>query len=177
MPSLVATTSTPARKPFVRTHYVRTNKVVENPLSKPYFGHQHIDQHQPTSPSRLIQRELQDNYQDYFSQSSKPVITKVELPSKPGCRSFATKECHTIPVVVPKKVPYEKCHDVPALDCFFVLKKVPDLECSPRPYQDCKDVIKDVPYLAPEEQCEDVPYEQCVEVQHINLMEIFIASV
>ena len=24
MPSLVATTSTPARKPFVRTHYVRT---------------------------------------------------------------------------------------------------------------------------------------------------------
>ena len=26
MPSLVATTSTPARKPFVRTHYVRTNR-------------------------------------------------------------------------------------------------------------------------------------------------------
>ena len=25
MPSLVATTSTPAWKPFVRTHYVRTN--------------------------------------------------------------------------------------------------------------------------------------------------------
>ena len=25
MPSLVATTSTPARKPFVRTHYVCTN--------------------------------------------------------------------------------------------------------------------------------------------------------
>ena len=25
MPSLAATTSTPARKPFVRTHYVRTN--------------------------------------------------------------------------------------------------------------------------------------------------------
>ena len=25
MPSLVATTYTPARKPFVRTHYVRTN--------------------------------------------------------------------------------------------------------------------------------------------------------
>ena len=25
MPGLVATTSTPARKPFVRTHYVRTN--------------------------------------------------------------------------------------------------------------------------------------------------------
>ena len=28
MPSLVATTSTPARKPFVRTHYVRTNRIV-----------------------------------------------------------------------------------------------------------------------------------------------------
>ena len=28
MPSLVATTSTPAQKPFVRTHYVRTNGFV-----------------------------------------------------------------------------------------------------------------------------------------------------
>ena len=28
MPSLVATTSTPARKPFVRTHYVRTKNNV-----------------------------------------------------------------------------------------------------------------------------------------------------
>ena len=27
MPSLVATTSTPARKPFVHTHYVRTNNI------------------------------------------------------------------------------------------------------------------------------------------------------
>ena len=30
MPSLVATTSTPAQKPFVRTHYVRTNLFVDD---------------------------------------------------------------------------------------------------------------------------------------------------
>jgi len=24
--------------------------------------------------------------------------------------------------------------------------------------------VKEVPYLAPEEQCEEVPYEECVEV-------------
>ena len=37
-------------------------------------------------------------------------------------------------------------------------------ECSPSSYQDCNDIVKEVPYLSPEEQCEEVPYEECVEV-------------
>ena len=37
MPSLVATTSTPARKPFVRTHYVRTKKKKKN--NAKFSGH------------------------------------------------------------------------------------------------------------------------------------------
>ena len=29
-----------------------------------------------------------------------------------------------VPLVVPKKVPYEECRSVPAIDCFLVLKTV-----------------------------------------------------
>ena len=36
--------------------------------------------------------------------SKEPTITTHELPAPEGCRSFATKECHKIPIVVPRKV-------------------------------------------------------------------------
>ena len=39
MPSLVATTSTPARKPCVSTHYVRTNNIIGVGLVIRYLGH------------------------------------------------------------------------------------------------------------------------------------------
>ena len=38
MPSLGATTSTPARKPFVRTHYVHTNVLRSFPISLACLG-------------------------------------------------------------------------------------------------------------------------------------------
>jgi hypothetical protein len=70
-------------------------------------------------------------------------VTQEELPpSVPGCRSIATTTCHHHPVVVPKKVAYEECRQVPTVDCYLVLKTVPDLECSPETYEDCTDVAK-----------------------------------
>ena len=60
-----------------------------------------------------------------------PTITIVELPADPGCRSFSTKTCHKVPVVVPKRVPYDECRAVPSVECFFVIKTVDDLECTP----------------------------------------------
>ena len=66
---------------------------------------------------------------------------------------------------MPKTVPYHKCRAVPAVDCFFVLKTVDDLECSPVSYEDCKEEVVDVPYLTEEEQCEDVEFEECVDVE------------
>ena len=53
-----------------------------------------------------------------------PTVTISELPAEPGCRSFSTKTCNKIPIVVPKKVPYEDCRTVPSVECFFVLKEV-----------------------------------------------------
>ena len=53
-----------------------------------------------------------------------PTVSIVELPAEPGCRSFSTKTCNKIPIVVPKKVPYDECRTVPSVECFFVLKEV-----------------------------------------------------
>ena len=43
-------------------------------------------------------------YQPLPPYLKKPIITTHELPAPEGCRSFATKECHKIPIVVPRKV-------------------------------------------------------------------------
>ena len=59
-----------------------------------------------------------------------PTVSIVELPAEPGCRSFSTKTCNKIPIVVPKKVPYDECRTVPSVECFFVLKEVSVLEPS-----------------------------------------------
>ena len=40
-------------------------------------------------------------------QAVEPVVTTHELPAPEGCRSLAVKECVKIPIVVPRKVPYE----------------------------------------------------------------------
>ena len=60
-----------------------------------------------------------------------PSVSIVELPAEPGCRRFSTKTCRSVPIVVPKKVPYEDCKSIPSVECYFVLKTVDDLECSP----------------------------------------------
>ena len=95
-----------------------------------------------------------------------PIITTHELPAPPGCRSIATKECHKIPVIIPKKVPYEVCNIVPDVDCVTVLKTVPELECTPKVYEECNDFEKKIPYLVPEDECVEVAFDECVEVRY-----------
>jgi len=122
------------------------------PDPHPHGGHHAL----PTPP-----RHPGDPQHDLLQEK----VIQQELPSPPGCRSVATKKCHKVPVVKQKKVPRTKCEEVPGIDCFFVLKKVADLECAPTSYQDCTDLVKEVPYLAPEEQCDDVAFEECVEIE------------
>ena len=42
-----------------------------------------------------------------------PTVTITEIEAEPGCRSFSTKTCHKIPIVVPKKVNSE----LPRIPC------------------------------------------------------------
>ena len=50
------------------------------------------------------------------------------------------------------------------MDCGLVLKKVPELLCFPEVYEDCTDVAQEVPYIGKEEKCEELLFDECVEV-------------
>jgi len=58
-----------------------------------------------------------------------------------------------------------ECFPVPTLDYGVVLRTVPELDCTPQPRQECKKVAKPIPYLVEEEQCEQVVYDECQEVE------------
>ena len=45
-----------------------------------------------------------------------------------------------------------------------MLKDVPEVECKPEPYTECNDIAVDIPFLEPAEECEEVVFEDCVEV-------------
>ena len=66
------------------------------------------------------------------------------------------------------QVPYETCKDVPNVECVTVLKDVPEVECTPEPYTECNDVAIDIPFLEPAEECEEVTFEDCVEVEALS---------
>ena len=92
------------------------------------------------------------------------MITKHELPAPEGCKSYATKKCYKIPVITPRKVPYEVCDVVPDIECFQVLKRVPELQCTPEVFEECNDEEKRVPYLEPSEECVEVTFDECQEI-------------
>ena len=136
-----------------------SNIILKNTLNKYTLhdpNHESINHHHPPPESNRTHDDL---------TALVPSVTILELPSKPGCRSFSHKTCLKIPIVVPKNVPYEECRNVPAVECFFVLKTVDDIECSPTSYEDCTDTAVDVPCLDREEQCEDIEYDDFVDVE------------
>ena len=67
-------------------------------------------------------------------------------------------------MTVAEKMPCEKCKQVASVDCGLVLKKVPELLCFPEVFEDCKDVAQEVPYIGKEEKCEELLFDECVEV-------------
>ena len=66
---------------------------------------------------------------------------------------------------VSRKVPHSVCHTVPDIDCVRVLKSVPELECTPQSYRECNDFEQKVPYFEEEEECEEVTFDECIEVR------------
>ena len=80
------------------------------------------------------------------------------------CQPIQTKTCHQVPILVPKKVPYETCTPVATLDCGLVMRNVSKVECVPRAVEKCKDEAKDSPYIVTETVCEEVVYDECQEV-------------
>ncbi len=68
----------------------------------------------------------------------------------------------------PPQEPYETCKDVPNVECVTVLKDVPEVVCVPEPYTECNDIAIDIPFLEPAEECEEVTFEDCVEVEELS---------
>ena len=135
----------------------------------PYLGHPIAAAPELAHHSHNLVPKLTHSIYQKHSHSHPSIVTTHELPSEPGCRSLATKTCYKIPIIVPKKVPSETCKDVPDVECVTVLKDVPELECTPEPYEECNDLAKDVPYLETEEECEEISFDDCVEVQFFGL--------
>ena len=63
----------------------------------------------------------------------------------------------------------EVCEVVPDVDCVNVLKKVPELQCTPEVFRECNDVEKKIPYLEEAEDCVEVTFDECQEVE-INVV-------
>ena len=65
-------------------------------------------------------------------------------------------------------MPQETCEVVPSVECRLVLEEVAELSCTPEVYEDCEDFVKEIPYLASEEECEEVFFDDCFEVMLSN---------
>ena len=121
-----------------------------------------IKQHRSINPVHYHFNIPPHDYQAPFP----PRVTTYELPAPPGCRTLATKECHSLPVFIPQKVPVSVCQPIPDIDCVRVLKSVPELMCTPEAYKECNDFEKKIPYLEEEEECEEVVFDECFEVRN-----------
>ena len=64
-----------------------------------------------------------------------------------------------------RAVPVQQCRALPGVECFLVLKTVPDLDCQPESHEDCRDVVVEEPRLEQEEECEEVAFEKCFDIE------------
>ena len=92
-------------------------------------------------------------------------MTEQPTTEELGCQTITTTTCQKVPAYRKStKVPYEYCEVVPSIKCSLVLKEVAELSCTPEVYEYCEDFVKEVPYLASEEECEKVFFDECFEV-------------
>ena len=51
-------------------------------------------------------------------------------------------------------------------------------QCVPEPYIECNDIAVDIPFLEPAEECEEIVFDDCVEVrqqlQHLTAIKVSI---
>ena len=64
-----------------------------------------------------------------------------------------------------KKIPHTHCQQVPEIECENVLTPVTDVLCEPIVTNDCRNVSVEVPYIKEQQQCDEVIYDECQEVE------------
>ena len=111
-----------------------------------------------------VNEEHESSAGEHLDAVGVPIITTEELPAPPGCHSIATTTCHKVPYKKSTKVPYETCELVPSVKCGLELKEVAELSCKPVIEEECNDFAKEIPYLVAEEECEEIFFDECIEV-------------
>ena len=119
-------------------------------------------------PSGPFNRSRDSPGGEHLDTGGAPVSTTEEsteeLPDPLGCRTITTTTCQKLPYKKSTKVPQETCEVVPSVKCRLVLEEVAELSCTPEVYEYCEDFVKEIPYLALEEECKEVIFDECFEV-------------
>ena len=159
----------------------RRDVVTDNKASKAFLTHLDGNQSSPTQPLEMKSKELTEPLPsgpfntghnssggEHFEAGGAPVSTTEEsteeLPDPLGCRTITTTTCQKLPYKKSTKVPQETCEVVPSVKCRLVLEEVAELSCTPEVYEYCEDFVKEIPYLALEEECKEVIFDECFEV-------------
>ena len=77
-----------------------------------------------------------------------------------------TQSCQKIPVQIQRKLPDEKCEEIPDIVCHLELESYEEPVCEMVPVEECEDVYKEIPFLVDDEECEDIPRLECTEVSN-----------
>ena len=85
---------------------------------------------------------------------------------------MVTQSCRKIPVQIQRKLPDERCEEIPDIVCHLELESYEEPVCEMVPVEECEDVYKEIPFLVDDEECEDIPRLQCTEVSIYYLMKV-----
>ena len=83
---------------------------------------------------------------------------------------MVTQSCRKIPVQIQRKLPDEKCEEIPDIVCHLELESYEEPVCEMVPVEECEDIYKEIPFLVDDEECEDIPRLQCTEVIMLDLI-------
>jgi len=117
----------------------------------PYYT-QSIRRHKRASNSR-------DESRNGKSYKPLPILAR-----GPNCQIKVERQCHKVPVKVPRHIEIPHCTKVPHLKCIPSFKTITDQVCHPEPKEVCKEVEVEVPYDVPVEYCPSVVEEVCKKV-------------
>merc|ERR1712226_1270797 len=86
------------------------------------------------------------------------------LARRPKCQVKVERNCHKVPVKVPRHIEIPHCTKVPHLKCIPSFRTITDQACHHEPKEVCREVEVEVPYDVPVEYCPSVFEEVCQKV-------------
>lgn len=86
------------------------------------------------------------------------------LARGPACQVQVERNCHKVPVKVPRHVEIPHCTKIPRTKCIPSFRTITDSICHDDPKEVCKEVEVEVPFDVPVEYCPSIFEEVCKKV-------------